>query len=347
MANTECERKQPEFIGYGSAPDWLYVAVGGGLAIFLTLVACVQCVCYRVYKSVQGAREEIENSYEHPDADPDPAVRRPALWARLVDRLVSGCFKNTCYCCLCFVPLLLVFSLLFVMHFPRQPVIDYCSKELEWGKLITNIETLITEQLYADFEFLVSVYNPNKVRVTINEVKGNLYYPPGNYGSGLIGTVSLKNFTAAPGAVSDGLAVVSLAVERWGALNLAKEYALGNLKIGVRGEVAFELDAYGWNLLPKGMMAAIPDTVIDTAAPIDMTYCNCRNGPPKGGASSGTTTTTTSRRKINNGDLLTGVRKRKPEVGANSEEVGGNLLPGPAGKNDEASREDRDDVFYT
>ncbi|CAD7962597.1 unnamed protein product [Amoebophrya sp. A25] len=302
MANTECKRKQPVFIGFAPAPDYVYIATFGLLAVFLSMAGCVQCICYRVYKSVQIARAEIEQSYEGTqlrsgvDEDAravtvadeqdgrgpqritalDPASTRPALWARIIDRLVSGCFRNTCCLCLILLPFLILGSIVFVVHYPREPVIDYCSKELEWSKLINNIETLVTEQVYADFEFLLSVYNPNRVDAHIDEVKARLYYPPGS--TNLIGTVGLKNYTAAGGSVSDGLAVVSLAVERWSALDLAKQYALGQLKIEVRGEVSFALNAYGWKVVHTTV--DLPLQVIDTAAPIDMTYCNCRDGPP-------------------------------------------------------------------
>ncbi|CAD7958718.1 unnamed protein product [Amoebophrya sp. A120] len=294
MANTECKRKQPEYVGFGSAPDFVYFLTFGILLLFALMALCTQCICYRVYKSVQQAREEIEQSYElqnhasteeeeslnYAEAARRAAERRPALWARIVDRFVSGCFKNSCFCCALLFPVLFLTGTVFVLHYPQMPIINYCSKELEWGKLIENVETVITEQVYADFEFLLSVYNPNKVEVTIEEMKGSLYYPPTSSSSNnLIGTVNLKNFTASAGSVSDGLAVVSLAVERWSALNLAKEYALGNLKILAKGEIVFSLKIYGFQMV-QTMTAAVPDQVIDTAAPLDMTYCNCRDGPP-------------------------------------------------------------------
>lgn len=131
MANTECLRKTPQFIGFSYAPAGVYILVFGILGLLICLGGCVQCICYRVYKSVKAARAEIEQSYEQArelrgvaddngngrnggaeqesgtesDASPpqvvqamplDPAEARPALWARLTDRFVGGCFRNTC-----------------------------------------------------------------------------------------------------------------------------------------------------------------------------------------------------------------------------------------------------------
>ncbi len=89
-ANTECRRPVPEFIGYGAAPlalDWTL------LIVFLIVVGCAGCCqffCFRIYKQVREARLDIEGeTTENVD-------RRPALWARMTDRMVTACYKNSC-----------------------------------------------------------------------------------------------------------------------------------------------------------------------------------------------------------------------------------------------------------
>merc|ERR1711933_223346 len=132
----------------------------------------------------------------------------------------------------------------------------------------------VTEHVYADFEFLVSVYNPNRVEVKVEKVAGTLFYPP--EGGTQIGTVTITNFTVAAGAVSDTLATVSLSLERWVALDLAQLYARGKLKVGAKARVDFSVLAYGLKLIHSSMVQE--GIEVDTAAPLDMHYCNCRDG---------------------------------------------------------------------
>lgn len=179
-------------------------------------------------------------------------------------------------CYVVLAPLSLLLGLLFVMYFPRQPVVDYCSKELDWAGLINNIETLVTEHVYADFEFLVSVYNPNRVSVKLDKVAAQLLYPPTS--TSQIGTVTITNATLEAGSVSDTLATVSLSLERWAALDLAQKYARGKLKVGLHARVDFSIKAYGVKLIRSSLVQE--GIEVDTAVPLDMQYCNCRDGPP-------------------------------------------------------------------
>ena len=128
---------------------------------------------------------------------------------------------------MCLFPTLFLFVLFFVSHFPRPPVIDYCNQETDWKSLIVNLESLIStdNKVYGSFEFLLSVYNPNRVDAYVESISGKLFYPPesGNQ----IGTIDISNWDIPAGSVSDGLAVIALSIERFSALNLARLYWQG------------------------------------------------------------------------------------------------------------------------
>ncbi len=138
----------------------------------------------------------------------------------------------------------------------------------------------IDNRVYAEFEFLVSIYNPNRIEAHVDKVEARLFYPPTSTApNNQIGTVKIVNMAAAAGSVSDAFAIVSLTIERFTALNLAQLYARGKLKVGVSADVEFGLRFRGREILP--MPAATHQTLeIDTSDPIDMTYCRCKNGKP-------------------------------------------------------------------
>lgn len=93
-----------------------------------------------------------------------------------------------------------------------------------------NLETLISadNKVYGSFEFLLSVYNPNRVDIDIESIQGRLFYPPGS--DNQIGTIEISDWSIPAGSISDGLAVIALSIERFSALNLARLYYEGILR---------------------------------------------------------------------------------------------------------------------
>jgi len=115
------------------------------------------------------------------------------------------------------------------MYYPRQPVVNFCNKQIDWTHLIMNIETIVTDQVYADFEFLLSVYNPNRAHVQIAEIEGSLFYPAGS--SQVIGRIQVANFDIPGGSVSDAISVVKLSMPKYLALEIATKYFASQLLV--------------------------------------------------------------------------------------------------------------------
>lgn len=181
---------------------------------------------------------------------------------------------------MCIAPLLLLLAGVTLMFFPKEPQISYCSKELDWAALINNVESLVTNQVYAEFEFLISVYNPNRVEAHIDKLAARLYYPPEGVDNPIhqIGEVRINNFNADAGAVSDTFATVTLTMERFLALDLAQKYARGLLTLSAVADLDFGLKMYGQKVLHMAVQQR--GIEIDTASPQDMSWCNCKDGKP-------------------------------------------------------------------
>ena len=71
--------------------------------------------------------------------------------------------------------------------------------------------------------------------VHLESVEGKIFYPA--KAGHQIGTVSINNMKIPAGSVGDGLAVISLSIERWAALNIARLYYEGMLQVGAAVEV--------------------------------------------------------------------------------------------------------------
>lgn len=277
MANTECIRKKTQFLEYGHAPVSAY-AVAMGLPC--VVIVCMVIGCCTAVRARQAEHNEVELTMPMEPAarNSDDEVRRSFL-ARVTPRCV-GCrhnrrrlpTKRACLCCSSLLVLAVLLSCVLVLHWPRQPIIDYCNKEMYWSVIANDIAlAAIKSHISADFEQLLSAYNPNRVDLTIESVAADLEYPPES--GQKIGSMTISNWTIPAGSVADALATISLTVSKWDAFNLAKVYREGALKIGVIADVDFKLRAYGFRVIKASF--SMGDMVIDTAAPSDTTYCTC------------------------------------------------------------------------
>jgi hypothetical protein len=98
--------------------------------------------------------------------------------------------------------------LLFVvisLYWPSAPEVSMCNAELMWGDTLNMIiNSVTTGKTTVESEVLITVYNPNRIDLTIHSVNGNIYYRGGE-----VGTVDLSTVQANQGSASDGLGVIS------------------------------------------------------------------------------------------------------------------------------------------
>eukprot|EP00928_Gymnodinium_smaydae_P055547 TRINITY_DN39060_c0_g1_i1.p1 TRINITY_DN39060_c0_g1~~TRINITY_DN39060_c0_g1_i1.p1 ORF type:complete len:426 (+),score=51.59 TRINITY_DN39060_c0_g1_i1:55-1278(+) len=281
MANTECVRKAPEYLGHTRAP--LEAGVLGVFLFALALVCLLGCHCKLRLVSLRetsGAAVELSSSAqgacegESTDRRGETGRLRLAARALRCPRFSSSFERPTGRRCLisCIVLVVsLAFCCLLVSHWPREPVVSYCNKELQWSGLIESLATSVVEgNVTVRLEQLLSVYNPNRVDVTLESIRVKLTYPPES--SDEVGSISLDGYAIPAGHVSDALATISFDVNKWTAMELAKSYYEGSLKIGAFAGVVYRLNAYGVRVIASSFSESM---VIDTAAPSDTLYCHC------------------------------------------------------------------------
>lgn len=116
------------------------------------------------------------------------------------------------------------FTLLVALYFPRMPIIDVCSNEMEWKSIIDGLVSLKVE---ASFQILVSIYNANRISVNLQSLSGSITHD-GDY----IGRYEiLPNTMIEAQSITDIQATVTVTPDKWEALELTSEYYKGTLAV--------------------------------------------------------------------------------------------------------------------
>lgn len=171
------------------------------------------------------------------------------------------------------VPSLLIIGIVLVLHVPRAPVTSICYDGFDWTKIMNNIEVYYTSKLYADYELLVSLYNPNRVDLNVTSLSGVVYFPP-HIGGTQVGSILVQSFFAPAGYVTDIKGVLSFDMDKYVALNLGRNYQKGKLELGIDLSLGLEVKAHGL-LVFWASRFDLQRSVVNVNAPSDRTYCKC------------------------------------------------------------------------
>lgn len=80
-----------------------------------------------------------------------------------------------------------------------------CNAELMWKDALNMIiNSVTTGKTTVESEVLITVYNPNRIDLTLHSVNGNIFYKGSD-----VGTIELNSIYANAGTASDGLGVIS------------------------------------------------------------------------------------------------------------------------------------------
>lgn len=244
-ANSECQRKGPEFKGYVGAPL--------GLVFLVTFLfgLCCACglgflyVCSRFAKSVRKAREShlrILNAQAAAGVSSTYPSNVGSI--HMVDVFVANSFRFILYFA---IVLSVVFCLILgglLFYFPNPPLVDSCSGEYDWKSLVAGIgSALENKQLEAQYEYLISIYNPTRLMLQIDSVAGQI-----SYRGETLGTFSAHDLQTPPGSVADALVTLSMSVGVWESLNLSLDYWNDSLELLVNLTFIGTLNLWGYPL---------------------------------------------------------------------------------------------------
>ena len=98
-----------------------------------------------------------------------------------------------------------VLFVLVSLYWPSAPEVSMCNAELMWKDALNMIiNSVTTGKTTIESEVLITVYNPNRIDLTLHSVNGNIFYKGSD-----VGTIELNSIDATAGTASDGLGVIS------------------------------------------------------------------------------------------------------------------------------------------
>lgn len=251
--NEECQRTQPEFIGYiRGLPTWMLYLL---IALYISLITVSVATFYYAYFALVRLTLTTEESaalVSPTDRDRQPASR---LW---LFRIISVSWTL----------LLLAIGVLFlliVLFWPAPPEISMCNAQPMWSDTIKMIVDSVTSgKASVESEILITVYNPNRVSVALNSVSGNI-----SYKGQIVGSVDLGPIDAQPGSAADGLGLVTFN----GFDHITEMYYDFNVKHELMLEfelfVSFNVAGLG------GFEVPAPKTRLNVNNPPPQKYCKC------------------------------------------------------------------------
>jgi hypothetical protein len=160
---------------------------------------------------------------------------------------------------------ILTLSLLFILFcfYPKVPTFNVCSDQLAWKSIIDGITSLKVE---ASFEILISVYNPNRISLTMDKVSGTFRHDGDEIGTFLVPSTRIHSR-----AITDVLVTCTVVPDRWEALGIIAEYYKGTLVLDVTAGGMVRIPSLGV-LFP----IQITDLIVPVNdAPADRHLCSC------------------------------------------------------------------------
>jgi len=128
------------------------------------------------------------------------------------------------------------------LYTPQVPDVNVCNTALDWGSLFTGLERL---KLEADYQLLLSVYNPNRLDVAISSGQGVF-----KHDHEAIGQVEVAPFLIKGGAITDVLVTLVFTPSVWKSLQLDLAFQTGSLMLMVDMNVAGRVIWNGRRLFP-------------------------------------------------------------------------------------------------
>ena len=163
------------------------------------------------------------------------------------------------------VILTIITFILGMSYAPRQPQYNVCTNQLGWKSIIEGMASL---KVSASFDLLISIYNPNKVEVDLQNGGGQFHYD-GEY----IGSFEIPQGRIAEEAISDIIVKVTFTPDKWQALSLTAEYYRGTLRLLMGGHAHVSVPA----LSDYAFEAKFDDVIINPTDPTlaDTQLCAC------------------------------------------------------------------------
>jgi hypothetical protein len=169
-------------------------------------------------------------------------------------------------CAFCYwLTILLLVSLVgtCIYFYPKRPVYDVCNDSVAWKKIIENIASL---KLDASFEILVSLSNPNRFDVAVDNASGGF-----SFEGKRVGTFIIPPLTAASMAITDLMLIAHVTPDKYQAFQLAEAFYKGKLILIADFEATLRVPALR-NLTKQ---VSVDSIIVNVTEVTDRSLCAC------------------------------------------------------------------------
>lgn len=172
-----------------------------------------------------------------------------------------------------FVVLVLVGTV--VVFFPQRPVYNVCNDSVAWKRIMSN---LVSFQLSASFEILLSLQNPNRVVAALDRGKGSFKYDGKTFGTYDIPPVLIDSMS-----ITDLMLIARVTPDKYQALEIAEAYYLGKLILEAEFEGTVRIPA----LFDYTFDVHVKDIIVNVTELSDRSLCHCPTWDDEGKNHSG------------------------------------------------------------
>lgn len=189
LPNSECQRTEPEFVGYLRAiPDW-------AIYVFTVVYGCIVTASIFGLYHLRRTLVSVAGQYQPLQEEPDVSNIRSRIWL----------FRGIATVWILVAALVGVAFVLAALFWPSAPQLSMCNAQLMWSDTLNMIvNSVTTGKATVESELLITIYNPNRLGLKINSVNGNIYYK-----GTTVGSLDLASIDAQGGSASDGIGVMS------------------------------------------------------------------------------------------------------------------------------------------
>ncbi|CAM9307226.1 unnamed protein product [Discosporangium mesarthrocarpum] len=165
------------------------------------------------------------------------------------------------------VALVLVVCAAVVSFAPHAPGVNVCNTQFDWGSIVHSMKKASIE---ADFQLLVSVYNPNVLDVKLESGTAVLYHKHDEVGTMVFDPVLLQG-----GYITDILLNIAFNAEAWEDFHIGLEYEMGELAFLMDATISASVLWHGFKTYPFTFNINHYSIKVSDVTNYDRSLCNC------------------------------------------------------------------------
>ncbi len=197
--------------------------------------------------------------------DPDAEWLVPQVERRTVNLLAKRLPTIMGVCCAVTSLVATIIAILLLAFYPHYPSYNICSSGLDWRSILRGLEHLSLE---AEYDIVLSVYNPNRFDFAVNDIDISL-----SYKGEKVATVQDNDLHLFPASsISDSVLNLKFLPSISQALSMQHDLGEGSLRFTANGNVGGYFSPLGWNY---GFFRSVDDHIIAVGGDDDRSLCNC------------------------------------------------------------------------